>query len=350
MEKIPQILSISKRWHHHTASGGFDMLAQFLGGCRIDRHSFKNYNKLRRRTIDRYWKSPEYMLDYQYSDYLAERSAFCKAKKETFDIIHYLYGDDQLDLLLKKSYRLKSKLTATFHLPWFRSKERFAKQDKIIKKSLALGVAVSTSLAHDINKFLGEERCVYIPHGVDINVFKPAVNAIRRPGPLRLLSVGQHMRDLEFLHLIIDECYYQKFDIEFTLVGPEYFKNYFYGCRNINYLSDVSESELLNLYQTADALIMPVISSTANNAVLESISCGLPVIANKVDGITDYLDENSGWLLESRCLEAWLALVFDMSENIPICKSKSAAARKKAEQFCWEIVSARYLSEFSRIV
>src|SRR5262249_30324618 len=133
------------------------------------------------------------------------------------------------------------------------------------------------------------------PHGVDVDVFRPA--DFRPAKRARFMFIGMMLRDFETAHRVIDRSYYDRLAADFFVVIGEAGRGLFTGCTNAKILSNISEKELILLYRSCDALFLPLLHSTANNAILEALACGVPVISTRIGGVPDYLDETCGWLL-----------------------------------------------------
>ncbi len=64
----------------------------------------------------------------------------------------------------------------------------------------------------------------------------------------------------------------------------------------VRWHTGISAEELRKLYQQASLLFLPLIDATANNALLEALACGLPVISTEVGGTHEYLPLGAGAL------------------------------------------------------
>ena len=121
-----RITCLVKRWDHHTASGGYDRLASAIGAKEV-RRSIKN--GIASRVAKKIWyqgtKTRAYLLDYQFGDWLAEQRLLAGCLIDRTDVVHVLYGDEQLDLLLRWRKLLHCPLVTTFHLPAERVIQRF---------------------------------------------------------------------------------------------------------------------------------------------------------------------------------------------------------------------------------
>jgi glycosyltransferase involved in cell wall biosynthesis len=178
---------------------------------------------------------------------------------------------------------------------------------------------------------------VHVPHGIDTKRFCPSDRDSKRR-PLRAIIVGEHMRDWEATHRIIDECNARKLPVEIDAVLPQALWPVLTGCANTRLHSGIPEDELIRLYRNADFLLIPVADSTANNTVLESLACGTPVISNSVGGIPDYIDDTSGWLFEKGEVFGIVKLIEQFTKDSELTMSRRESARRKALEFCWKRV------------
>jgi glycosyltransferase involved in cell wall biosynthesis len=339
------VVCLTKRWRHHTTSGGYDRLAQELGATVFQR---PNKGGLLYRVVRKLWymrsQRDLYLLDYQYEDMLAERRLLARSQLQRPDVVHVLYGDEQLDLLLHERSLLPCPLVATFHLPTPRVADRFEHYQKHLLTRLDAAIVVSRCQLEDFKRWLGADKVVYVPHGIDTYRFCPA-DRIRRRNQIRLVMVGEHLRDWEALRKIIDQCAVQRLPLEIDVVVKRSRWQMFAGCSNICLHAFLLEEQLIRLYQAADVLLVPVLDATANNSVLESLACGTPVISNSVGGIPDYVDDTCGWLLEKGDVSGTVKLVKELCDNPEIVWSRRKSARSKSLMFSWE----RIVEQLARV-
>ena len=78
-----------------------------------------------RKTWKKRTNTGAYLLDYRLEDWLAEQQLLAKCLLNPPDVVHVLFGDEQLDLLLRRRRMLRCPLVATFHLPAERVRRRF---------------------------------------------------------------------------------------------------------------------------------------------------------------------------------------------------------------------------------
>ena len=346
-----RVMVLTKRWSHHTDSGGYDRLAQAVGAEVVRRSAPSRWSW---RRLARWWwrkhtQTPRYLLDYQYEDLLAERNLLRQAGLRGPEVIHVLYGDEELDLLLRQRSQLPCPLVATFHLPGQRVRHRFEFFHKDLLNGINAAVVVSRCQLPDFQRWFGPERVIYVPHGIDTQRFTPGVNLPRRE-EVRLLTVGHHMRDFGALRRIMDECDAHKLPAQFDLVLPRQHLPSFTGCRNACLQTGIDEPELIRRYQAADALLLPVIDATANNSVLESLASGTPVITNAVGGMSDYVNDHCGWLFDPGSVAGMVELIATICCHREIAASRREAARHQALQFDWMCVARQMRAVYMAVL
>ena len=340
----PTIIILSKRWKHHTSSGGYDKLIDDLNSINISPSVSEKYLfslSVRKRVLKKIIPSVQYLNGYNLNDMAAEFSCFRTARKTDKSVLHALYGEDQLLFLLKFRKHLKSALVATYHLP---AESPFMK--RVLKtdyynrlKALDAAIVVSRSLISDYQNWVGKENVFFVPHGIDCDVFKPAqTKKENQTNYLNIITVGGHGRDWDTLHEVIKN-FIRNLNIKFTIVGPAKSADMFSKYPNVNFLTGIEEYKLIELYQKADVAFIPVTYATANNSLLESLACGTPVISTNTGGIPDYLDEKCGWLLPPRNSDDAVKLIESLLRDENHLRDKEGGARKKAIEFDWPMIA-----------
>lgn len=344
-----RVTCVVKRWSHHTASGGYDRLAAAVGADVIAR---KKIPGLFGKAANRVWwhltPMKHYLRDYQVGDWMAEWQALGTVGLRPPDVLHVLYGDEQLDQLIRWRKLLRCPLVATFHVPPENVVHRFEKYQKGLSKAVDVAVVVSTSQVTPMQRWIEPHKIVYVPHGIDTGRFRPT-DQISPPDRMRVVIVGDHLRDWLVMHRVIDEINYRGLDIEFHLVTDERFFPYFNGCINLVYHSRIPEDELIQLYRSADVLFLPVTDATANNTILESLACGTPVISTLVGGIPDYVNDESGWLLPAGDVAGHADLLASLHGNRELARGRRQAARAQALKFDWRVIAERMIALYSGV-
>jgi glycosyltransferase involved in cell wall biosynthesis len=344
-----QVTCLAKRWSHHTTSGGYDRLGSAVGASIIKRQSPKGtLSWVGQKVWRRYTKTSSYLIDYQFGDWLAEIGILSTSFLRSPDVLHVLYGDEQLDLLLRWRALLRCRLVVSFHLPADRVSQRFEVTQAGLGKNVDAAIVLARNEITHFEKWIGAGKVVWVPHGIDTERFRPG---LRKPGNgrVKLLFVGDHMRDWNVIHRVIDESHYLDLAVDFDVVTRDEFLPYFTGCSNVTCYSGISEAALIELYQESDALLVPLLKATANNAVLESLACGTPVISTLVGGIPDYVTAKCGWLFPKGEVDPIMDLIRQLCANKAVTESLRAEARLQALRFDWREVAKRMWVVYSAI-
>jgi glycosyltransferase involved in cell wall biosynthesis len=345
-----QVTCLVKRWEHHTASGGYDRLALAVDATIIERQRVHGLGaKIAQKIWRRCTATDAYLVDYQFGDWLAEIRALAMATLNPPDVLHVLYGDEQLDQLIRLRGLLRCPLVASFHLPSHRVAPRFEIFQRQIASTIDAAVVLAKNQVGPFEQWICPRKVVYIPHGIDTNRFCPAERKSTH-GRLKLLIVGSHMRDWNVIHGVIDRANQIGLPVEFHVVTGEQYLSYLTCCENTFTHSGINEAELIALYRESDALLVPVIDCTANNSVLEGLSCGTPVISTLVGGMPDYVDESCGWLFEKGRVEPIVDLLRRLSDCREIAESRRNKARIQALKFDWHQIARRMLVVYQAVI
>lgn len=347
---IMRVACLVKRWEHHTASGGYDRLAYEIGSTVFQRNELRGItSKFARKIWNRSTNTGAYLLDYRFEDWLAELGLLARCQLNPPDVVHVLYGDEQLDLLLRRRKLLRCPLIASFHLPAARVVQQFEHFQSQEIKGIDAAIVLARSEVAKFQHWFGAEKVIYVPHGIDTTKFRPDDDPRTVCNKLRLLSVGVHMRDWDVMHRTIDEAHRAHLDIQFDVVANSEFFPYFTGCSNVILHSEIPESQLIELYRSADALFLPVTSATGSNAVLEALACGVPVIATDVGGMPDYVTGDCGWLIPRGDVHSAVSLIQQLSVNKDIARSRREWARTQALKFDWHRIAERLSIVYSAV-
>lgn len=208
------------------------------------------------------------------------------------------------------------------------NKKKYLKYtDKIIVPSIYLKKIL-------IESNIPENQIEYLPNFVDLNLFKYSESngsyflyfgrISYEKGLLTLIKAFQSLPDLS-LKLVgcgAEKKSLEKFVADNNLV-------------NIEFLGSKTQQELAEIIKNSKAVILP--SECGENAplsILESFSCGKPVIGSNLGGISELVHENiDGYLFES-------ANISNLIDKILVLNNKSDKelikmgfnARKKAEE------------------
>ena len=120
----------------------------------------------------------------------------------------------------------------------------------------------------------------------------------------------------------------------------------------VHYVGYISDSrELASLYNLASAMIVPSLTENLSCTIMESLSCGTPVVAFNIGGNSDLIDhKQNGYLANEKDSE-------DLAEGILWCldnnrdnKLSQNARKKVLENYTPEVVGKQYTEFFLSVI
>ena len=89
--------------------------------------------------------------------------------------------------------------------------------------------------------------------------------------------------------------------------------------------------------------------ATANNAVLEALACGAPVVATDVGGVAEYLGDGAALLCPPGDPAALAAAMARVLDDDGLAASLSAAARARALEHDFAVVARAMADVYERV-
>lgn len=292
------------------------------------------------------------MQYYKLSDLVAEVKTFGKCWRDQIDIIHYMDGEHSaqyLPWLFKQWRRPKTKTIATFHQP---PELLHSLTSKRAISHLDHAIVVSAEQIPYFREILPPDKISLILHGINIDRFKPGIKEEEKK-KFRCITVGHWLRDFKTLRLVAEKLSGYE-DIEFHVVvsnrtGPK--QTGLEDQKNIiQYRDTVEDERLIELYQQSDILFLPLLQSTANNALLEGIACGLPVVSTSLPSIKAYVTDKESILIKDNDPHQFIDAILYLVNNPANRKTMAIDARKRAEELDWRNIAPQYEAVYSKII
>ena len=280
-----------------------------------------------------------------------EKRALKIARQQNHDWIHYLYPEHSC-YNLRRINRGDARVVMSCHLPAEKMKSSAGRPE--FKKSLEHASALITMSPDDISYY--EEvspnaKVEFIPHGIDVHHFQPPskedIEQTANSSVIRTLTVGNMMRDFDLLAKTINLAGERKLDIRFRVVA-----NQIYLDRVKSLLTTkgkllfepycgVSDAKLISLYHTSHLLFLPLIAATANNAVMEAMACGLPMLLTDLPATRIYTEDTAKYFSENDP-GTIIDLIIELAGNTQQLAQFSQAIRDRAvSDFSWEAIAKR---------
>ncbi len=120
---------------------------------------------------------------------------------------------------------------------------------------------------------------------------------------------------------------------------------------NVRLLGSMSHDDVVRHVAGADLLVNPSYSESFGMSLVEAMACQTPVVATRVGGMKEIVDEQTGVLVE-RADPAALADAIVRLLDDPQRRARMGAAgrRRVAEVFSWDSVAAAAATQYSALV
>jgi glycosyltransferase involved in cell wall biosynthesis len=203
---------------------------------------------------------------------------------------------------------------------------------------------------------LPHEKVVYLPNGVDTNLFKP-LNGVEKEDNV-VLFVGNLIpgKGLEILIPAFIKCKQYVKDLKLWIVGDGYLRPKLEEkvkalglSESIKFLGRINHEQLSHIYNRASVTILPSRKEGFPLVLVESMACGTPVIATINEGSVDIISSGvDGLLVPQNNIVELSRAICKIVLDTDLRKKMGENARKKVvEHFSWEKIG-RHLNMLYR--
>ena len=185
-------------------------------------------------------------------------------------IFHFIYGENLYRFFGK--FKMKNEIVLTLHQPptILKSNASFIKSLKRVDKIIVM----SEEMEQHLKSLFPDKSICYIPHGVDTKHFIPGKQRIKN----QILQIGNWLRDFELASEVYKYLSTIDDSLKIFIVARKKYHYYFKTNNNAICLSDINDNYLLQLFQSSNIVFLPLKDFTANNSIIEAMSCGCEVV------------------------------------------------------------------------
>jgi glycosyltransferase involved in cell wall biosynthesis len=332
---------------HHAKYSGYDIMAQYTMGeayrtGRVFRFAQKRVSWKRLEKYKAY-HTPWYGGDQMRRE--LEIITHSMLPRRT--LYHFYYAENDLRISSRFRYRWNNRIVGSFHQPPEFLDKHVEDKDYIRRADAA--VVVAASQVDYMATHLPRERIFVVPHGVHVQYWSPDPSVAKDEVP-SFVFVGWWLRDLDMAKATIKACANRKVRARFRIVTAKENHQHLADLPNTELLAGIPDDELLLAYRRASGLFLPLKMSTANNAILEAMSCGTPVISTRTGGIPEYVDDRSGILVDSGDIDGAVAAITALAQDKSLVARLGAGARERALAFAWERVGETMNAAYRKIL
>lgn len=260
-----------------------------------------------------------------------------------FDLLHYLDAEHSAALLprLRHATRAGVPIVGTFHQP---AAVLPGVVPASVVRALDHAVLVSETQRAWAERLTSTSRISVIPHGVDTDFFVPG-DGPRGDGRCRCLVVGRYLRDWDLLRELVGMLPASRFHVDVVAGDVQALA----GVPNVTCHADISDAALRECYQRADVLVLPLVDATANNALLEGLASGLPIVVSDLPATREYAPP--GTAMHVRHAAGAFAAALSELAGAPDDRARlGQEARARARQLSWSTIASQYCALYERLL
>ena len=205
---------------------------------------------------------------------------------------------------------------------------------------------------------LSFKRVVNLPNPIDTNVYKPIpaernvfLSQLKSKGNYILIGAMSLKVKRKGMRELIDALEYVENDVNLISFG-ESSPTVDMLSRKTEHLGYVSDAnDMAMVYNIADISVVPSLEENLSNVIMESMACGIPVVAFNIGGNSDLI---------SHKVNGYLAKPFDLGdlargidwtlEHKDKLNLSQKCVNKIREEFSYSIVGKQYFSLYNEIL
>jgi glycosyltransferase involved in cell wall biosynthesis len=299
-------------------------------------------------------------------------------KKEGFDIVHAHHAFTPTSLLsIAAAKKLGIPAVLTNHTIFLASEEDYLWEPisyilfpfkRYIQKADRI-IAVSKTAADFIGHFADRKRIVIIPNAVDTLQFNPTHSNVknhpsfpRLEGEPTILYVGRlvHRKGIHVLIKAMPKVIKVFPKARLVIVGKGYMQCFLRLLtrtlnldEHVRFLGSIPDDELPDLYRMSDIFVLPSLyCESFGISMLEAMASGKPVIASKVGGIPEVIQDGLTGILVKKGDEDDLAhAILRISANPTLAKTIAYNAWKTThEKYSWSVIAKEIESIYREVL
>lgn len=240
---------------------------------------------------------------------------------------------------------------------WLRKKETFTK----CKSLTIIGLSKWITNCSKESNLLKSKKIINLPNPINKNIYKPFDKAESRelwnfPKNKKLILFGavSATSDINkgFIQLYKALKNLKNEDIELIVFGSNEPKDPPNLGFKINYMGSLTDDiSLVTLYNAVDVMIVPSLQENLSNAIMESLSCGTPVVAFNIGGNSDMVEHKINGYLAKPYDTNDLAKGIEWILNNKNYDTLSINAREKViKEFSQDVVVEKYINLYKEII
>jgi glycosyltransferase involved in cell wall biosynthesis len=225
---------------------------------------------------------------------------------------------------------------------------------KLTSKTIIKNAGSAIALTEDMKRAMQamyDRDIAIVPNGIDLKEYtseRPMQNV--EGAEKRILFVGRlhPVKGVRYLLQAMSIVHQELPEAKLILVGDgeerEYLENLTgsLGIRKyVEFVGRIPHERVPDYMHHADVFVLPSLSESFGLVNLEAMACGLPIVATRVGGIPDLIEDGAnGYLIDPMNQQQIAEAVLKLLQNEMLWKEMSDNNRKEVEKYRWNTVVA----------
>src|SRR5436309_1145750 len=204
-------------------------------------------------------------------------------------------------------------------------------------------------------------RIRVIPNGVDMAEFAHIPPRRPKADPITILFVGRlypRQKGLEYLIAAFAVAQSRR-KARLRLVGDDWggrtalqtLASSLGVGRAVEFVGELPRTRVIREYESADLFVLPSLFEPFGIVLLEAMAAGLPIIASRVGGIPDVIEDGrTGILVEPRNVQALADAIDSLVADPSLRMKMGAEGRAQAAKYSWDRLVPRIRSVYEEAV
>ncbi|MDD5083575.1 MAG: glycosyltransferase family 4 protein [Candidatus Moranbacteria bacterium] len=230
---------------------------------------------------------------------------------------------------------------------------------RAIWRGAAAVVSNSQGLKDLAHKTSLQQEIGIIHNGVDTEHFFPKQKAsLEDLNTLHLTLGASRLTDRKGIRYLIEAIHLLKEEYTFMLkvIGEGNAKARLeqlvseYGLESqVTFVGRIPREETLRYYQEADMFVLPSLNEGMSNAMLEALSCGLPIITTRTGGAEELVQEGeNGLLIRKRDAKDVARALRMLAQDVALRERMGEKSRALAESMSWKNIAQQYAEVYKK--
>lgn len=325
---------------------GYEQLPTYVQG-NVPCRTLVPRNSIADRIIGKLYSLYRRWPNRNQPDAAAELKMTLSLNTLTQAVAHILYAEYHL-LYLDKWSKAPPNIIATIHEP----PSRWQKYQLDQLRRLSTAIVLYQRDKSFFQNLIGD-NVHFVAHGVDTEFFTPG-NSL--PVTPRIIFAGVHLRNNAMLRRVLLQLSTKHPSLRFDLVVNQSGRSdedlqQLANHPAITWHHEISDQNLKTLYQSSYLMLLPMKDGGANNAVVESLASGLPIITTDCGGIRDYGGGDIYPLVENDDDQTMIDLVEKYLDMPDWRNEVSLKSRKFAEsELAWPLIAEKHLDIYRTLL